>query len=202
MVYKTLPKKVEKELLEALLSFTLVYEGQLLEHNPQKPQFSHTHEIRKVFHRQLKRLREEHFFLRDIKPEELAAQHEVGGYKYVPLVTKETKKSKLHCSLKILFLYQNLLQNIDNQLKTIFDSLSLPVSKDDLDGHEAGSSKENPFFCLLEDESLIMNTQLETDLLLKPKKEESNGNDVLLIIGVRIQPIIFFYPAGIDSYLS
>ena len=49
---------------------------------------------------------------------------------------------------------------------------------------------------------LIMNTQLETDLLLKPKKEESNGNDVLLIIGVRIQPIIFFYPAGIDSYLA
>ena len=95
--------------------------------------------------------------------EELSTQYERNGYKYVPLVTEE---SHLYCSIKILLLRPDppgcLIRSgdIDNRLKTIFDSLRMPTSKAELGGHEIATEDEKPFFCLLEDDRLVTNIEV------------------------------------------
>jgi hypothetical protein len=100
----------------------------------------------------------------------------------------------LGCSLDILFLRydqpgQTLIQSgdIDNRIKTIFDALRIPKP-----GEYCGEpqAEENPFFCLLEDDSLINHLSVTTDLLLDPDK---NVNDVHLILTVKLWPISVTY---------
>jgi hypothetical protein len=47
---------------------------------------------------------------------------------------------------------------------------------------------EDPFFCLLEDDSLITKVSIETDMLLEPVSQPPTKNDARLVIGVTIRP--------------
>ena len=47
------------------------------------------------------------------------------------------------------------------------------------------SDDEKPFFCLLEDDSLISNLSVETDTLLQPTGEAYNANDARLVLTIK-----------------
>jgi hypothetical protein len=92
--------------------------------------------------------------------------NEVG---YVPL---SWDSLGVACKLDILMLRpeapgQTLIKggDIDNRLKTLFDALRIPKPGETAErrGDEGG---RNPFFCLLQDDSLINHISVATDLLL------------------------------------
>lgn len=76
--------------------------------------------------------------------------------------------------------------DIDNRIKTLLDSLRVP---------EAGEIEaltpdvtENPFYCLLEDDSLVTGFQVKTERLLEPSSGAESQADVRLMITVIVRP--------------
>jgi hypothetical protein len=115
------------------------------------------------------------------------------GYNFIPLVTESMC---LKCSIEILFLRPEepgrVIQSgdIDNRIKTLFDALRIPQRAECVNGERAQEG-EDPFFCLLEDDSLITEVKITTDkLLLLPGSRELNDNDVFLALTVRLNPTI------------
>ena len=115
----------------------------------------------------------------------IADDHQRCGGRWVPLVSKA---GGFTCSLNILFLRRdnpgNLIASggdIDNRIKVLFDGLKMPDTVSDLGGIPLGPD-EDPFFCLLEDDSLITSVSITTDRLLIPQESDENVHDVCLII--------------------
>jgi hypothetical protein len=193
------------------MEFRLTYDGELLADSERsaakrRSLADHKHEIRKRFHPQLTRLWDITPFLRDPQsgPDVLLARgpelpdHSVDAlatefsefdYRFVPLVTQ---KMKLLCGLEILFLRNEppgaVLRSgdLDNRLKTLFDALRKPARPAELGQYVTPATDEDPFFCLLEDDSLITKVSVETDTLLEAVK--GDPNDVRVTITVRIRP--------------
>jgi hypothetical protein len=186
------------------MEFRLIYDGQLLGASRNNTRSEHKHEIRRVFHRQLKKLWTVTPSLRhqttvagrkangpiestaEHHAEALANRFRLGGYRLVPLATRDLD---LACGIDVLFLRydqpgQTLLQSgdLDNRLKTLFDALRIPQV-----GEYTGqpSSDEDPFFCLLEDDSMITQMSLTSDVLLEPARDV---NDAHLVIRVKLWP--------------
>jgi hypothetical protein len=63
----------------------------------------------------------------------------------------------------------------------------LPRDKAEAGGYPPDAD-EDPFFCLLEDDSLISQASVETDTLLQPTGDIWNRNDSRLVITVRLTP--------------
>ncbi len=117
----------------------------------------------------------------------LANKFRQGNYRLVPLATRELE---LGCGLDILFLRydqpgQTLLQSgdIDNRLKTLFDALRIPQAGE---YHGEPSPDEDPLFCLLEDDSMITQVSVTTDVLLEPNRDV---HDARLVITTRLWPL-------------
>ncbi len=80
--------------------------------------------------------------------------------------------------------------DIDNRLKTLFDALRMPSGASELGGYDPAEG-EDPFFVLLEDDSLLSHIAIETDTLLEPT--ESSGGEFLanharLVMTVSLKP--------------
>ena len=169
----------------------------------------HKHEIRKIFHPQLKRLWEITPFLKSghrsgtsamlLQGQEedpvydiptLAARHSRYGFNFVPLVTSNLN---LICGLDILFLRPDRpggliwAGDIDNRLKTLFDLLRIPEANERYSDRTPGPD-EKPFFCLLEDDKLITKISVETDQLLQFVTPTEEMSEVRLVITVRLRP--------------
>jgi hypothetical protein len=71
--------------------------------------------------------------------------------------------------------------DIDNRLKTLFDALRVP---DTSPTNTQPASGETPFYCLLDDDSLITEVDVVSDRLLVPNVDP---NHVEMIIGVKIR---------------
>ncbi len=194
------------------MQFRLTYEGTLLGASRNDSRAKHKHDIRKIFHPQLKCVWETFPGLDATMKEDLpdlpyydnsrsgdfnrieilAEKFSCGKYRLVPLVTQDLS---LICGLHILFLRPDSpgkvvrSGDIDNRLKTVFDALRMPQNEDELGGHSP-TEDENPFYCLLEDDKLIDKVSLETDVLLKPTSQDGNRNDSRLIITVTIRPSV------------
>jgi hypothetical protein len=179
------------------MEFRLVYSGELLGASRTDTRSTHKHEIRKNFHFQLKRLWEISANLREWymhddpgQPvvrtwERHAKRFRFNGVSYVPLNFEELG---VGCRIDVLMLRpdqpgQTLIQSgdIDNRLKTLFDALRIP--KEAERGEMEGG--ESPFYCLLEDDSLINHVSVTTDLLLG----EKDKNRVQLVLTVNLWPI-------------
>lgn len=191
------------------LEFRLTYEGRLASGASASAQ--HKHDIRRVFHEQLKRLWETHPFLRQqeawwsgnhaairrpddsyrpdkpfLRKEELARAFGRGTYSFVPLILEELH---LTCELEILFLRPGMPGeavnggDIDNRLKTLLDGLKVPNSI-----LSEPAADEDPFFVLLEDDRLITKLSVETDTLLQPTGPAAGAQDARLIVTVRFSP--------------
>lgn len=72
--------------------------------------------------------------------------------------------------------------DMDNWLKTLFDTLRMPTNKDEVSGPPRDDEK--PFFVLLEDDRLITHLSVETDTLLQRVRETWDDNHVRLLISV------------------
>jgi hypothetical protein len=183
------------------VEFRLIYDGPLYAASRNDTRSQHKHDIRRIFHRQLQKLWRATPNLKDWVKYELgpdtgqqisileltADSYRLGNYRLAPLSTKQLE---LGCSLEFLFLRydqpgQTLLQSgdIDNRIKTIFDALRMPKV-----GEYCGEplEGEDPFFCLLEDDSMITHLSVTTDLLLEPSR---SVEDVLLVITVKLWPL-------------
>ncbi len=198
-----------------LMEFRLTYEGLLFAASAGNPRTKHKHEIRRVFHRQLKRLYELHPAFSNVRPPSEAennsddrktvivsdhnqmrhqarlSEFERAGYRFFPLATREWS---LMVSVQILFLRPDRpggvirSGDLDNRMKIIFDALRIPSGKSELGGYDTPQDGEDPFFCLLEDDSLISHASIETDTLLQPTGEDWDHNDTRLILTVRLSP--------------
>ena len=101
----------------------------------------------------------------------------------------------LLCNLHVLFLRRDYpgaglisAGDIDNRIKTLVDGLTKPLGSGQLGGlqPEAG---EDPFFCLLESDSLVNSLTVETDALLSPPRNgDGSSNWVRLVITVELRP--------------
>jgi hypothetical protein len=115
----------------------------------------------------------------------LANRFVLNGIGFVPL---SWDGLGVACKLDVLMLRsdqpgQTLMQSgdIDNRLKTLFDAFRIPTAGESCPTEDS----PNPFFCLLEDDSLINHLSVTTDLLLGAK----DVNDVRLVVTVTMWPI-------------
>jgi threonine synthase len=74
--------------------------------------------------------------------------------------------------------------DIDNRIKVLFDALRMPKIGE-FDAETPPAPDEAPFFCLLQDDSLITEIKVTTDRLLTPLQTEEDSDDVHLVIHVR-----------------
>ncbi len=183
------------------VQFRLTYAGPLLGASRSNTRAKHKHEIRKIFHQQLREIWRVHPQLKNHvdegptlfgSPAYLANQYERNGFRFVPLVWEG---GFLYSKLEILMLRrskpQSIVQNgdIDGRLKTLFDALRLPRSQDELGGYVAEDG-EDPFFCLLEDDSLITKASIESDYLLEDIGDCDDEHRVRLVITVEVKSSI------------
>jgi hypothetical protein len=189
-----------------LVEFRLLFEGAL----PSCGSAPEKHAIRRMFHPQLRRLWSVNSNLRSLaihkgndgtpglsEDERLAKgiaaigkNWNRAGYNLVPLVTPEMA---LRCSVDIVLLRPEqhgrfIVKNgdIDNKLKTLFDSLRIPESASETGG-AIPESDEDPLFCLLQDDGLISEVKVTTDqLLMLPNQRHVRSHDAHAIIHVRL----------------
>jgi hypothetical protein len=132
--------------------------------------------------------------------EHVAEMYRICGFRFVPLVRKE---AGFTCSLKILFLRRGhpgeLISSggdIDNRVKVLFDGLKMPKNYGEIQA--TPEHGEDPFFCLLEDDSLITTVEITTDRLLTPLIEDESETDVELVVHVTvIDPQALFGSTGL-----
>ena len=106
----------------------------------------------------------------------------------MPLATRDLE---LLCSIEVLYLRQgtpggllNRVGDIDNRLKTLFDALSMPQDRLQLGPFLTPDVGEEPFFCLLEDDSIITKATVESDTLLEAVSNPPDPNDARVVITV------------------
>jgi hypothetical protein len=195
--------------LESWMELRLTYAGPLLASTKGDPRARHKHEIRQHLHKQLKRFWKLHPYLQGAReqgqngeflpaghPSKSMAEYRAdqfgrAGYRFVPLATEYLD---IHCSLSILFLRPDVpggaiqSADIDNRLKTLFDALRMPNDKGELGGHDTPGDDEDPFFVLLEDDRLISNVSVETDMLLEGVDGRYDKNQARLVITAYLRP--------------
>lgn len=170
------------------MEFRLVYNGPLSSAS-NSSRVKEKHAIRKAVHSQLRELK----LIRDSVPNIhriISEQQTLKGFRFHPLVIS---KHACNCELDILFLRHGAPGSIrtngdiDNRLKTLYDALRVPQNENELPSDAVPSDGEKPFYCLLEDDSLITGSNVITDRLLLPNS--AGSNEVRLVIHVRIAPM-------------
>jgi hypothetical protein len=109
----------------------------------------------------------------------------VGGRQFWPLVRESFA---LTCTLRILFLrkeepgkvYQG--GDLDNRLKTLFDSLSAPNA----DQIVADATISDPIHCLLENDRLITRIDIDTHRLLAAQSNSKHEVKLIIEVDVRV----------------
>jgi len=161
--------------------FVLHYRGKLRPNG----RSDHKHDLRKHFHVQLK-----NYIMQDarrslIQPffDRISVAH--GSFRFVPLISDDILMA---ASLRISMLRPGSPGDIithggdiDNRLKTLFDSLKIP-EPNALPAGSTPSTDEDPFFCLVKDDSLITSVSVSTYELLEPS---TDSLEVELFIHVR-----------------
>jgi hypothetical protein len=187
------------------VEFRLVYQGPLVSQKSGGggSRIAEKHAIRKVFHKQLQKVWQQRRVLDFYLQERCSAEpsgnivkfriadkwinkYSKYGFRFLPLITEE---AGLACSIDILFLrpdppgkIRDSSGDIDNRIKVLLDGLRTPRYPDEAKGLSPDPD-ENPFFVLLEDDSLITEMKITTDRLLTADVVDEN---VLLIIDVNL----------------
>ena len=175
------------------MEFVLHYSG-ALKSGQSSGISTHKHHLRCHFHHQIKMLtrRDPVAQWRMAGGSEDAGNREGiyyfnrGAFCFVPLVNQ-----KLQCFAEISISMLrpeapgNLISqsaDIDNRLKTLFDSLQVP--KDNQLPKTAKPEKEHDpfFFCLLEDDCLITKVNVHAQRLLDPMRQNKNEVDLQILI--------------------
>lgn len=151
--------------------------------------------LRRQFHSQLKTLWEQHPGLKRSQEDrqKIADAFSRNGYRFVPLVRTA---NFMACSLSMLLLFRQEPYrpfsghghgDLDNRVKTLIDGLRMPSQQGELGETDSGPlADEDPFFCLLEDDKMIFDFQVNTDRLLAPPRPDQVARDVVGVITVHI----------------
>lgn len=178
------------------MRFRLIYKGPLKSRNSANKDDKQA--IRRSFHEQLKNLWN-HEPLVSLKEEmtevdlekQGALVKQIGNFKFVPLV------SSLHgwntvATIEFLLLRDaipgdliNHGGDIDNRLKVLFDALRMPSHESELPSGDKPLIEENPFYVLLEDDSLVTAVTVITDRLLKPV-DTKNYVEIIASVSVSV----------------
>lgn len=175
------------------MEFRLIYDGPL----KAAAGIDDKHQLRKAFHGQFKvlwkqvPLSDSQDLLEDpAKKNGLSVITGFNSYKFAPLVCE---KLHLICELDITLLRPEapgsvITQggDIDNRLKTLFDSLRMPKNQNEIPSKISAKELDNPFFCLLEDDNLITKVNVSTDRLLR---QNAGQNDVVMVIHVTTKAV-------------
>lgn len=150
------------------------------------------HKLRQHFHQQLRQLWTV-FPLSDygawLQPlsekNEVSVLRQKHGFTFAPLVC-EKMHAVAELDIKLLWPQRpgSIITSggdIDNRLKTLFDALKLPSEPTALPNGALPQQDETPFFCLLEDDSLIARVNVDADRLLEPARDPT---EVALFIRV------------------
>lgn len=128
---------------------------------------------------------------------DLAARCRLAGFAFIPLVVGVRH---MQCHLDIRFLRRerpgDLITkpkdeyggDLDNRLKIFLDALRVPCEANEVPGHATPGPGEEPFYCLLQDDSLITKFQVASDMLLGDSSPETR-KDVQLLVDVTILPM-------------
>ena len=168
------------------MRFRLYYRGSL-QANAKPQQKS---ELRKIFHKQLEVLWQQdplvdmsNYINPDYLPNDCYLGEQRDTTIFYPIVSQ---KIWTIAELDILMLRPGNPGSIwagggdiDNRLKTLFDSLKVPDA-----GTQHFHDGQTSVFCLLQDDKLITRVSVETDRLLDP--DLSKKNEVLLIVQVHV----------------
>ncbi len=187
------------------MKFRLIYQGKLPAASQEKTRVPEKQHIRRIFHKQLRELWRRDPFLKTYLAQMIPVREKNGtrqitmaefkarnyqrcGYNFLPLISAEFE---IACGIEILFLRRDepgkLIKqggDIDNRIKVLFDAFRMPQTCDELN-NEKSDGDDDPFYCLLESDSLINEVQVTTDRLLTAVEEGGHENDVHLIIQVR-----------------
>ena len=177
------------------MEFRLIYEGPL---HGQGAKSSHKWEIRRALHPQLQRLWQERplkdaaarLLAHPAAPGRVSVIVEKGGLLFAPLVTQ---RLDLYAELSVLLFRQQprgtLITDggdIDNRLKTLLDGLRVPRGAMEGRAELPNEPDPLPFFCLLEDDSLVTKVSVESEQLLRPAKPD----EVVAIISVHVKKTV------------
>ncbi len=173
------------------MEFTLHYQGPLKAASNKNRRKDHKHDLRTHVHRQLKELWKvpplsESKSLLGPEPShgEIVILSRVGPFDFAPLITS---KLSLVASLEVMMLRPEPEGrifarggDIDNRLKTLLDALKAPDDAGSLPDHASPTQDETPFFCLLEDDSLVTSIDIKTAHWLEPEAQDTD--EVVLLL--------------------
>ncbi|HPA89855.1 MAG TPA: hypothetical protein PLN35_08810 [Quisquiliibacterium sp.] len=177
------------------MEFRLIYEGPLLGQSARSP---HKWEIRRALHPQLKRLWQQQPLvnvaetLLAFPPRNGSASVivEKDGLRFAPLVTR---RLNLYAEVSVLLFRQQprgtLITDggdIDNRLKTLLDGLRMPRGANEGRQTLLDTPDPVPFFCLLEDDSLVTKVTVESEQLLRPAPPDA----VIAVISVHVKKTV------------
>jgi hypothetical protein len=191
-----------------VVEFRLTYQGPLKSTRifvdqgggaPPDEKARHKHSIRRHFHPQLKRiseLRMPHWYeVTDPNwgrhDERIATKFAENGFRWLPLVRCDRP---LYCSLSILYLRTGSQggplsrSDLDNRVKTLIDALKIPKRRE-LPNDARPDQDQDPFYVLLEDDSLVTHLSVETDTLLDPTDPDLGDQDSRVVIAVNVSGI-------------
>ena len=117
-------------------------------------------------------------------PAQIIEPRRVGATRFISLIADHTS---LLCELDVLFLRKepkghlvNQAGDLDNRIKVLFDALRMPANDAEIPN---GITLPDPFFCLLEDDRLIVRVNIASERLLESAVSTSR-NHVRLVINV------------------
>jgi hypothetical protein len=169
------------------MELTLVYRN-ILRANGSR---AHKQDIRRLFHEQLREFWKQTPFP-DLKNPAETLTKQVGRFRFFPLVVEGRREvAELHITMLRPEPPGYIITHggdIDNRLKTLFDSLRMPNRDEEIPAEEIPLEGEDPFFCLLEDDKLITKVSVVTDQLLEPC--ETGFVHLLIHINIRQIPAI------------
>ena len=118
--------------------------------------------------------------------EQVADEHAMCGFRFVPLVEKDAA-----CALDVLLLFRSephrLLNNagdLDGRVKTLLDGLRKPQQCDEVTG-QTPAEDEDPFYVLLEDDHVVTELNVTTDRLFAPLEQGESPRDAVAVLRVR-----------------
>lgn len=109
-----------------------------------------------------------------------------GGRLFRPLVRNSYA---LTCNLNILFLRRELAGRVyqggdlDNRIKTLLDSLAIPVNEDHV---FPDADIAEPILCMLEDDALVTGMTVRTERLLGPPYDSQSSVRLVIEVDVRV----------------
>ena len=176
-----------------ILEFTLTYSGKI---KGSKRKVEDKHTLRLVFHKQLRKLWSQQplagsqVLIPTQKPpgvDGAITVKKLANFTFIPLVTQQLY---LFAELDIFMLRPEergvLIRHggdIDARLKTILDGLRVPTSEQELPQNTKPSATQSPFYCLLEDDSLVTSVAVS----IAQNLDASAEDDVIAFVKVKIK---------------